>query len=301
VRILVTGASGFVGRQIVRALLVGGHEVVAMTRGVRIKTVETVVADFLHPQQRLRALEAARAQIVIHAAWYVEHGNFWHANENRLWYEHSVRFIDEAKQLGITRFVGLGTCYEYAWPTDGICDESTTPTAVHTPYDEAKSMTCEYLAAQDDAAFSTVWARLFLLYGDGEGPKRLAPSVARALLRGGEAACSAGTALRDFMDVRDAGTAIAAVALSSIRGAMNVASGEALRVADFALAIGEELACPERVKLGALPERADEPPAIVARVERLRAELGFIPSFTLREGIRDFCKLQRECALVDSV
>jgi len=291
-RIFLTGASGFVGRQIARALIALGYDVLAFTRGV---------GDFLSPAERGTALADARAEIVVHAAWYVEHGAFWQADVNRRWREESIRFIDEAKRAGVARFVGLGTCYEYAWPREGLCDERRTPLATHTPYDEAKSETRAYLAARESAGFSTAWARLFFLYGEGEGANRLAPSVARALLRGEKFRCSSGPLLRDFLDVREAGAAIAALALSEVRGPVNIASGAPLSLGAFACMIGEELGCPERVLTGARSDRPSEPPAIFAAVERLRNEVGYREASSLRDGIRAFCENQRSAILADRI
>lgn len=286
-RIFLTGASGFVGRQIARALIAQGHEVLAFTRGV---------GDFLSPAERASALAQARAEIVVHAAWYVEHGAFWQAEVNRRWREESIRFIDEAKRAGVMRFVGLGTCYEYAWPRAGLCDERQTPSATHTPYDEAKSETRAYLAARESSGFSTAWARLFFLYGFGEGTNRLAPSVARALLRGEVFHCTSGPLLRDFLDVREAGAAIAALALSEVRGPVNIASGDPLSLGSFARMIGEELGCSERVLSGARLDHPNEPPAILAAVERLRGEVGYRQASSLRDGVRAFCEGYR-CAI----
>jgi nucleoside-diphosphate-sugar epimerase len=283
-RVFLTGASGFVGRQIERALVARGHEVVGFTRAV---------GDFLSPVERGSALAAARAEIVVHAAWYVEHGAFWQAEVNRRWREESIRFIDEARRAGVTRFIGLGTCYEYAWPPEGLCDERRTPSATHTPYDEAKSATHAALAARESGGFSTAWARLFFLYGEGEGVSRLAPSVAQRLLRGERFHCSSGPLLRDFLDVREAGAAIAALALSQVCGPVNIASGDPLSVGSFACTIGEELGCPELVLLGALPEHPSAPAAILAAVERLRNEVGYRQTSSLRDGIRAFCEMQR--------
>lgn len=297
---MITGASGFVGRRIAQAIHASGHDVLTFSRrDPKLDFAHDVVqGDFFDRAVRRAAIAFARPDIVIHAAWCVEHGVFWNSPENTLWQEHSINFIHEAKQNGVRRFVGLGTCYEYAWPSDGICDELATPTASHTPYDIAKTRTRQHLAECDEGAvFSTAWARLFFLYGEGEGEMRLGPSVARALLRGDEARCASGTSLRDFLNVRDVGNGIAALALSTVRGAVNIASGAELSIAAFAKRIGEVLGCPEKVVLGALPDRPDEPLRIVAAVRRLHHEVGFMPTISLDAGLRALCEDQR--SLVD--
>jgi len=139
------------------------------------------------------------------------------------------------------------------------------------------------------------------LYGEGEGANRLAPSVARALLRGEKFRCSSGPLLRDFLDVREAGAAIAALALSEVRGPVNIASGAPLSLGAFACMIGEELGCPERVLTGARSDRPSEPPAIFAAVERLRNEVGYREASSLRDGIRAFCENQRSAILADRI
>ncbi len=134
---------------------------------------------------------------------------------------------------------------------------------------------------------SFAWARLFFLYGPGESPGRLVPSVAQALANGEPAKCSSGTGVRDFMDVRDAGEALTSLALSDVSGAVNVASGSGISVADVARTLGRLAGKPELVQVGALEDRPTEPPRIVADVARLRDEVGYQPGRTLEAGLEE--------------
>ncbi len=284
-RILLTGASGFVGRQIHAALHAQGHQVIPW---------RSLGKDFFLADQRRAALALCQPEIIVHAAWYVEHGKFWDAPENTAWQTASMAFAEEAQKVGVQRFVGLGTCYEYAWPSDGLCDERVTPTAVHTRYDAAKAALRDHLLHLGDSmGWSTAWARLFLLYGPGEGPKRLGPSVARALLRGGLAQCGSGSAVRDFSDVRDVGAGITALALSPVEGCVNIASGIALSIREFVEAIAGFLGASERVRFGARPDPSHEPLRLVAATQRLREEVGFQSALSLEAGIAALCVEQR--------
>ena len=193
-----------------------------------------------------------------------------------------------AADAGVTRFVAAGTCYEYEWPTDADCCEAETPIRPSTLYGVTKDATrraLEAFCAAQNIAFS--WARLFFLFGPGEGPNRLVSSIARSLVAGEAAKCSRGLALRDFMDVRDCGAALAALVASADKGAINVAGGEATTIAEVARRLGLLAGRPDLIALGALPDRVGEPTRITANVDRLRQATGFAPSGTLDLKLAD--------------
>jgi nucleoside-diphosphate-sugar epimerase len=92
--------------------------------------------------------------------------------------------------------------------------------------------------------------------------------------------------VRDFMDVRDAGAALARLTVSNLQGPINIAAGEKASVGYVATTIGELAARPDLICLGAIPDRASDPPRITADVTRLRHELGFEVR-PLRRGLQD--------------
>ena len=289
-RILVTGASGFVGRQVAGALAERGATVIAVSR--RPPAVDTHVywlqADLLNEQAADTVVAAARPDVIVHLAWIVEHGAFWTSPLNLAWIAASLRLARAAADNKVKRFVATGTCYEYAWPDAADCEEDATPIAPSTLYGVSKDATRRVLSAYvKDCGLSFAWTRLFFLYGPGEGPNRLVPSICRSLVAGEPAACSRGLAVRDFMDVRDAGSAIAAIALSGVTGDINIAASEAVSVADVALKLGRLAGRPDLIRLGVLPDRPGEPPRITATGARLRQATGFRPRFDLDTGLAD--------------
>jgi nucleoside-diphosphate-sugar epimerase len=287
-RVLVTGASGFVGRQAVLALLAAGAQVHAVSRHPLPIDCAWHGVDLLDPDAAAGLVQAVKPDAVLHLAWCVGHGVFWTDPANTQWVAATLALAGAAADAGCRRFVGVGTCYEYDWPAGSDCIEGVTPLAGHTPYDVAKAEGRAALAtlfAGQGVGFA--WARLFFLYGPHEDPRRLVSSVARALVRGEPALCSRGLAVRDFMDVRDAGAALAAIALSAVTGAINIGSGHGARISEVASTLGDLAGRPALIRLGALPDRADEPPRIVADVSRLIGEVGFRPRFDLESGLRD--------------
>jgi nucleoside-diphosphate-sugar epimerase len=289
-RVLLTGASGFVGIAALDALGRRGAEVHAISRRQPLSNVsyEWHSIDLLDGDALTGAVRRIRPDVILHLAWVVEHGVFWTSPQNLDWVGASLALARAGAESGMHRFVGAGTCYEYDWPADSDCAEFATPLRPSTLYGVCKDATRRAIETfSEEAGFRFVWARLFFLYGPGEGRKRLIPAVARSLAALRAAKCTSGDAVRDFMDVRDAGEALAAVALSDLAGPINIATGTGTRIADVAQKLGTISGRPDLVQLGALPDRSHEPPRIVADVTRLKSELDFRPRRDLCGGLRD--------------
>lgn len=286
-RVLVTGATGFVGRAILGPLAARGFEVHAVSRRPPAGA-GWHAADLLDEAAARRLLHDLRPAILIHAAWYVAHGRFWTAPENTAWLEASTALFGHAAAAGTRRILGIGTCAEYAdqAPGDGAPWPESRPVAPATPYGHAKAALAARLAALADRhGLSWAWARLFLLYGPGEPEARLVPSVMRALLAGRDAACASGLPVRDFASTAHIGRALAALAAAAVEGPVNVASGEGRSIRAVVETIGRLAGRPDLIRLGALPDRPGEAPHMVADITRLRVEAGFTERHDLEAGL----------------
>lgn len=287
-RILLTGGNGFIGRHALDSLAGSGAEVHATVRGEPRTQVPGVTwhrLDLLDHAARARLVETVQPDTIVHFAWNVEHGKFWTTPENLDWVGASLDLARRAAETGLKRFVGLGTCFEYAPQTTDDCDERTTPIDPFMVYGTAKDATRRVLEAfARQTSLSWAWGRFFLLYGPDETPTRLVPQVAQRIIKGEPAPIGTLERPRDFMDSRDAGAATAALALSAVEGPVNIASGHASSVRDVAETIARIAGRPELVKVGAFPDR-DEPERIVANVDRLTGEVGFKAIRPLEQGL----------------
>jgi nucleoside-diphosphate-sugar epimerase len=321
-RVLLTGASGFVGAQAIAPLLDAGHEVHAISRtenatgderdGGRVHGDKTGLidpdssaaahsgqvvwhrGDLTDARQAEALVREIAAERLVHMAWYVEHGRYWQAPENVTWVEATLRLLRAFTAAGGRRAVLAGTCAEYEWSRE-VYDERTAPLAPATLYGVAKHAT--HLVAERFAAnvdLELAWGRIFMPYGPGETGERLVPSVVRALLAGREAPVSEGTQIRDFMYVDDVAGAFVALLDSPVEGVVNVASGRPCTLREMVTLLAEEAGRPELVRWGALPTRAEEPQQLVADVRRLHNEVGFVPRVDLHAGVRRTVAYWRE-------
>ncbi|MCP5081977.1 MAG: NAD(P)-dependent oxidoreductase [Alphaproteobacteria bacterium] len=289
-RVVLTGASGFVGKAVLNALLRRGVVTIAVSRRrpQLAGDFDWYETDLLDPAATVATIRAARPDTVLHLAWNVEHGRFWTTPENLDWVAATLNLVRAAADQGANRFVGTGTCYEYDWSDIDDCLENVTPISPVSLYGVSKDATrriLEEFSRTNSVGFA--WARLFFLYGPGEFRRRLVPTVAQALVANRVAKCTSGSGVRDFIDVREAGEALAALALSDVNGAVNIASGTAVKIADVANALGHLAGKAELVQVGALPDRPGEPVRVTADVSRLKHEVGYQTGKCLEEGLAD--------------
>ena len=286
-KVLLTGGRGFIGQHCISQLLAKGYEVHAVSSTPLSSTtsVKWHQADLLNSDEVRALVRLVKPSHLLHFAWYTEHGMYWTARENLNWVQASFALMHEFSKLDGKRFVAAGTCAEYDWSYD-LCVEGTTPCRPATVYGAAKYSTQLLLEAwAKQTGLSSAWGRVFLLYGPGEYPSRLAPSVINSLLRGEPALCTHGEQVRDFMYVVDVAAGFVALLESEVRGAVNIASGEAVALKDVVYTIADQLGRRDLVRLGAIPSSVNEPSELIADVGRLRDEVGFKPSYKLEQGI----------------
>jgi len=287
-RVLVTGATGFVGRQVIQPLLDRGYEVHVATRRIPAGLPENIEVhryDLLDCDVHRPLLERVRPSHLLHIAWYAEHGKFWDAAENTLWLQATLSLVEAFCATGGQRVVGIGSCAEYDWQY-GLLVESVTPERPTSLYGSAKlgaGQNAAVIAKAHSVEFS--WARIFFPYGPGETESRLIPHVITSLLRGQPADCTHGRQYRDFLHVADVGDALAAILDSQVCGPINIGSGLPVTIGDVALRIGATLGRPDLVRLGAIPDSANSARMVVADTVRLNQEVGWMPKRSLDEGL----------------
>ncbi|QEE39061.1 MULTISPECIES: NAD(P)-dependent oxidoreductase [unclassified Methylobacterium] len=285
-RLILTGATGFVGTHAIPALQARGFEIHALGRRRPPGGVAFHPVDLLDVGAVRAAVQAIGASHLLHLAWYAEPGLYWRSPVNLDWVAASLALVRAFREASGERAVVAGTCAEYAWGPERLSEDAVCAPA--TLYGVAKDGTRRILSAYaDESELSFAWGRLFFLYGPGEKSGRLVSDAIRMLAAGERFATSPGHQRRDFSHVADVAGAFAALVDSEVPGSVNIGSGTAVPVRAILERIGALTGRPNLIDFGARPLPATEPASIEADVVRLRREVGFQPRYDLDAGLED--------------
>jgi dTDP-6-deoxy-L-talose 4-dehydrogenase (NAD+) len=269
-RIMITGATGFVGRQVLQALADADIEIIPVVRSGKEDSVPaqdnivTLVStpDLFAEDADWWAAQCRGIDTILHLAWYAEPGKYLQSPINADCLSGSIALAKGAAAAGVRRFVGIGTCFEYDTSYGHLSID--TPLKPGSPYAAAKTALSIFLEPWlSSVGIAFCWCRLFYLYGDGEDARRLVPYIREQLMQDKPAELSSGTQVRDYLDVRVAGQLIAQVALSATTGYVNICSGVPITVKQLAEQVAESLGKPTLLRFGARQENPNDPPYIV--------------------------------------
>jgi UDP-glucose 4-epimerase len=300
-RVLVTGASGFVGSAVVSELLRAGHSVGVVLRATsntrrldalldRLTVIRGDLAGLAAIEAPIRAFAP---QAVLHLAWEGVKG----ADRNALLQGDniatSIALYRLAARTKCQVFVGLGSQAEYG-PAAGKLDESapTRPTTVYGAAKLATYLVLERMAAADGQAFA--WLRLFSSYGCDDDPSWLIPYMVNALLRGERPSVTAAEQLWDYIHVEDAARAVVAVMNSRATGVFNLGSGRAVPLRKIMETVRDLVDLSLSIGFGEQPYRPDQVMHLEADIGELRARTGWQPRVSLEEGLKQVVGWYRE-------
>jgi nucleoside-diphosphate-sugar epimerase len=259
---------------------------------------EVLVADLAAPKSGTELLRRSAPDIVFNLAGYGvakdERDPLLYQRLNTLLVLELLFGLRGASSFGGPRLVHVGSALEYGEARTLDEQTSTRPTE---PYGKSKSTATAAIADLRGQVPSIV-ARPFTVFGPGERPGRLVPTLLAARATTERIPLSSGHQKRDFVYVEDVARAL--VQLAELPGAtltdgrypfdapcLNLASGALTPVREFVLALADELGVARaRLGFGDLPPLLEEMHHPPVPVERLAAALGWKPSADPRAGIR---------------
>ena len=296
IRVLITGASGFIGTHCLRRLRTETCEIHAVNRagqGEGGDRVKWHAADLRDPVQAEALVATIRPTHLLHAAWVATPRVYSSSPENVDWLKASIALAWAFGKCGGTRFVGVGSSAEYE-PGDGPCIEDETPVRPATIYGKCKAA-CWFgvQAAAQYHKFSAAWGRLFLVYGPGDPAQRLIPTVLASFREKKLIPMTHGAQLRDFVYAPDAADLLVRLLLSEAIGAFNVGTGNASTVRSVVSYLAERTGNSGLLQFGALEASEVDAAFLVANMAKVSEQLRWTARTDIWTGLdavlRDSC------------
>jgi nucleoside-diphosphate-sugar epimerase len=292
-RILLTGATGFIGARVAERLAERGHALALLLRKPRhtdraaaLYGASTLIAgDLADPQSYAAAMRSFAPDTVIHAAWHGVAGADRNDFSQLANIQAAAWLAAEAIASGATAFVGLGSQAEYG-PHSRMLDE-TAQTQPTTLYGHSKLAACEATRAVCRTGnIRHAWMRVFSTYGPRDNPGWMIPSLIAALKAGEKPALTAGEQKWGFLFVDDAADAIAMVAENGAAdGIFNLGSADAPLLRDTVSLLRDLVAPGAALGFGEVPYRPDQVMHLQADIARLRRVTGWSPRIDLASGL----------------
>lgn len=253
--IVVTGATGFLGKKVVEELISRGHKLRLLVRGLdncseflSHPSIEVVVCGdiFNITSSRLAELLMGASDLV-RLAWYVHHDDYISSEINIGCMEGTIRLAKAFSEAGGSSFTGVGTCMEYLDK-----ENSLSTSALLDPknlYGACKVATFHVLKNYFQANGVTFsWCRVFYLYGEGEDSRRLVPSLYKSMLENKSFEIMDGSKIVDYLNVKDAAKQISDTVLDRSNCIVNICSGKPITIREFVEKIVNEHGCANLLK-----------------------------------------------------
>jgi len=293
-RLLITGAGGFVGAAVAREAAAMGHDVIGTVRidgqHARLdglaQNVRVVALDLRDRRALVALVHEAHPDAIIHAAWGgVSNKARQDLSQTFDNINTACSLLNAGVEVGISKFVGIGSQSEYG-PLSGRISEQDLPEPISL-YGAAKLAVLHLtrqLSAQGGISFA--WLRLFATYGPGDNPHWLIPGLIEEMLNGVRPRTTLGTQLWDYLFIDDAALGILAVTTEpTATGVFNLGSGQPRKVREIVELI-RDLTAPElELVFGEIPYRQDQIWHMEAATERLRTNTGWVPRISLETGL----------------
>jgi nucleoside-diphosphate-sugar epimerase len=285
-KVLLTGASGFVGRYVAKELEQQGIEYVSLQRNM-VREARAIQMDLLGTLELEALFQQVKPTHLVHVAWYAEHGKHWDSELNLQWVLATKRLVEAFCFSGGQHVVVTGTCAEYDW-SHGYCVEEVTPLKPKSLYGICKDTTRRVIElVVEKHGVSMAWARVFFPYGLGEASQRLIPSLFKVFNKEIIPFGVNANSYRDLLHVEDAARAVVTCAQSQFTGALNICSGIPVRISEVVDAVARINNSDPELILKLIPENPEANNFLVGENKRLRS-LGWKQEIILDKGLKSY-------------
>lgn len=291
-KIVLTGASGFVGSAVLKQLVEDGNQAIVLARKdsrqdriVSLSGYQTIYYEELSKQELIDTLAVHKPDAFIHLAWKgvggQDRNEAFQITENL---PLTLNTVELANAIGCQHWIGIGSQAEYGNPNCKVAE--TAPTNPTTLYGKAKLASCwASLGLAESLSMKGSWIRIFSTYGVGDEPTWFIPYIISEIRQGNSPKLTACEQVWDYLYVEDAARAILCVLYKELTGIFNIGSGQAITLKSVVEQIKDALQSSLDVDYGAVPYKNDQVMHLEADISKIQQLTGWTPNITIEQGI----------------
>ena len=287
--VLITGATGLIGKETLAPLLDRGFKVHALTIDEVNPDVGVnwIKANLFDSKEVDRCIQKIKPTHLLNMAWATT-GNYLTSDVNYSFLSAGINLVSSFVRNGGRRLVCVGSCLEYKFKDDPIKenDELDCTKNAYVFCKDALHKIAERIC--QEAGISFGYGRIFYTFGRNEDPRRLAGAIVSKLSRNETVTITGGPLLRDYMYSKDIASALVALLDSGVQGSVNIATGNPTSIQNLAIEIAAAFGKPHLLDFQT--NIAGQQPVILADTTRLKDEVGFAPAFSVHAAAQDIFK-----------
>lgn len=237
-KVLITGASGFIGRHVLRCLLDRGHQALALTRSPATlpEGCQGLRGGLGELDPLVSEASAFQPEACLHLAWEGIPDYSYRQNMKNLQY--GLALVEFCQKVGVSTVVATGSCAEYAVkPHSGesAAHRESDPLSADTGFAASKNALRFMMEAScKETGIGFAWLRLFYVFGPGQRRQSLIPYMIDAFASGNIPKLAGVNNANDFIHVRDVARAIVQTMEAPPRErVLNIGAGTATRVSEI--------------------------------------------------------------------
>ncbi len=286
-RLLLTGATGFLGRNLIPVLKKHNTEILSLTIEEDLdseRNIQWAQCNIFDAEKLEKIIKDFKPTHLMHMAWGMVPSNY-NLQSDFDWLTASMALVKLFARYGGKRAVITGSGVEYDWSA-AYCREDYTKESYQTLYGANKNILRKFSESfLSSNEVELAWPRLFFLYGPYENKQRLVPHIITSLLEGKNAVIRSGNLYRDYFYIRDVANSLSKLIFSDIQGVLNIASGEPVNLGYIAQLIGDMIGRPELLEF----QKNENPPnkVVFADNAKMLNELGYTSHYSLEEGLKE--------------
>ena len=281
--IIITGATGLIGKEAIPFLIKEGFKIYALTtKNIKPDNVNWINCNIFDFDKLKEIFSNIKAEYLLNFAW-ITGGDYLTNEKNLLFLESGKKMMELFRKYGGKRAIYAGSCLEYKQKSTLLKENDPT----HSPNlyvkckNELRKYCMEYSKNND---ISFCWGRIFYVFGHNENPSRLTRIIIDNLKSNKATELNCPNNKLDYMYSKDIAQAFVELLKSDYKGICNICTGKGILLKDYALLIQEILNKKDLVKFD-----ANKPSdiSIIGDNSILKNIIKFSPKYDTYSGLKE--------------